>query len=79
MPLELKIIQFLFQPFLDKNTTHFLVQIVFWILLIFLISYIIPLLDFSLFIYLLKVLKGSYQTINAYQANFGSLFLTLID
>lgn len=45
----------------------------------FFISYIIPVLGFSLFIYLLKAYKRAYLTIKGHQLSYGTLYKTVID
>ena len=45
----------------------------------FFISYIIPVLGFSLFIYLLKAFKGSYVVIDDHKLSYGTLYKTIID
>ena len=45
---------------------------------LFFISYIIPVLGFSLLIYLMKV-KGAYLTIKGHQLSYGILYKTVVD
>lgn len=45
----------------------------------FFISYIIPVLGFSLFIHLLKTFKGAYLTIKGHKLCYGTLYKTVID
>jgi hypothetical protein len=45
----------------------------------FFISYIVPVLGFSLFIYLMKAFKGFYLTIRGHQLSYGILYKTVID
>ena len=46
---------------------------------LFFISYIIPVLGFSLLIYLMKVFKGAYLTIKGHQLSYGILCKTVVD
>lgn len=46
---------------------------------LFFISYIIPVLGFSLLIYLMKVFKEAYLTIKGHQLSYGILYKTVID
>lgn len=45
----------------------------------FFISYIVPVLGFSLFIYLMKAFKGAYLIIKGHQLSYGTLYKTVID